>query len=77
MAAVISAEVKKAWPKKGDRVRCMFGTDAHEGIVKSCSPSKGTCRVKFSDSTDTVNLKDPEWGVILERKKKVSDLMLS
>lgn len=71
MPAQISEEVKKAWPKKGDRVRCLFGTDKHDGVVQSCSRAKGTCKVKFDDSTDTVNLKHPKWGVILERKKKV------
>ena len=71
MSARISEEVKKAWPKKGGRVRCLFGADKYEGVVESCSNSKGTCKVKFGTQVDTVNLKHPKWGVILEKKKKV------
>ena len=71
MPAVISPEVKKAWPRKGDTVKCQFGAEKSEGVVESSSPSKGTCRVLFSDGVHTVNLKCPEWGVIIKRKKKV------
>ena len=70
MAAEISEEVKKTWPRKGDCVRCLFGTVQHEGVMLSCSPSKGTCKVEFTRGVDSVNLKRTKWGVILKEKEK-------
>jgi hypothetical protein len=70
MPPQISELVKNTWPKCGDRVKCLFGTEEHEGVVKSASHTKGTCKVTFASGVEGVNLKHPKWGVVLERKKK-------
>ena len=77
MATENSEEVKKTWPRKGDCIRFLFGTVQHEGVMLSCSPFKGTCKVEFTRGVDSVNLKRTKWGVILKEKGKGKGLIVS